>query len=135
MALLHYFQVTASLPTAKETALGDTVTQSANATVLREVQAERPRKHKPYTVFTAEQRATIGKYASEHGNAAAVKKFKANIEGGQLGESTVRLFKKRYFEELKKAKHSGATVPEVKSIASRKQGRPLTLGDVDTKNT
>ena len=132
MALLRYFQVTASLPTAENTTLGDTVTQSANAAVLREVQAERPRKRKAYTVFTAEQRATIGKYASEHGNAAAVK-FKANIEGGQLGESTVRLFKKRYFEELKKAKHSGATVPEVKSIASRKRGRPLTLGDVDTK--
>ena len=104
MALLRYFQVTASLPTAEETALGDTVTQSTNATVLREVQADRPRKRKPYTVFTDEQRAAIGKYASEHGNAAAVKKFKANIEGGQLGESTVRLFKKRYFEELK-AKH------------------------------
>jgi len=75
-----------SLPTAEETALGNTVTQSANAAVLREVQAEPPRKHKPYTVFTAEQRATIGKYASEHGNAAAVKKFKVNIEGGQLEE-------------------------------------------------
>ena len=60
-----------------------------------------------------------------------MKKFKANIEGGQLGEITVRLFKKRYFEELKKAKHSGATVPEVKSIASRKRGRPLTLGDTE----
>ena len=105
-----YFQVTASLPTAEGMALGDTVTQSANAAVLREVQAERPRKCKPYTVFPAEQRATIGKYAFEHGNAAAVKKLKANIEGGQLGESTVRLFKKRYFEELKKAKHSGATM-------------------------
>ena len=133
MAMLRYFQVTASLPTAEDTTLGDTVTQSTNAAVLREVQAERPRKRKAYTMFTAEQRATIGKYASEHGNAAAVKKFKANIEGGQLGESTVRLFKKRYFEELKKVKHSGATVPEVKSIASRKRGRPLTLGDVDTK--
>ena len=97
------------------------------------MKAERPRKRKAYTVFTAEQRATIGKYTSKDGNAAAVKKFKANIEGGQLGESTIRLFKKRYFKKLKKAKHSGATVPEVKSIASRKQGRPLTLGDVDTK--
>ena len=103
MALLRYFQATTSLPTAKEMALGDTVTQSANAAVLHKVQAEWPKKHKPYTVFTAEH-TTIGKYASEHGNAAAVKKFKANIEGGQLGESTVRLFKKRYFEELK-AKH------------------------------
>ena len=94
--------------------------QSANASVLREVQAQRSRKHKPYTVCTAEERATIGKYASEHGNAAAVEKFKANIEGGQLGESTVHWFKKRYFEVLKKAKHSGATVPEVKRIALRK---------------
>ena len=62
-----------------------------------------------------------------------MKKFKADFEGGQLGESTVRLFKKRYIEELQKAKHSGIIVPEVKSIASRKRGRPLTLGDVDTK--
>ena len=41
MALLRYFQVTASLPTAEDTTLGDTATQSANAAVLREVQAER----------------------------------------------------------------------------------------------
>ena len=41
------------------------MTQSANAAVLREVslqQAKCPRKRKAYTVFTAEQRATIGKY-------------------------------------------------------------------------
>ena len=76
------FQATASLPTAEETGLRDTVTQLANATVLLEVQAQRPWKRKPYTVCTAEQRATYGKYASEHGNTAAVKKFKTNIEGG-----------------------------------------------------
>ena len=96
IALFRYFQATTSLPTAEETALGDTVTQSANAVVLREVQAKRPGKRKAYTAFTAEQRTTIGKYASERGNTAAVKKFKADFEGGQLGESTVRLFKKRY---------------------------------------
>ena len=101
MALLRYFQATTSLPTAKEMALGDTVTQSANAAVLHKLQAERPKKHKPYTVFTAEQRATIGKYTSEHGKAAAVKVFKANIEGGQLEQSIIGLFKKHYFEELK----------------------------------
>lgn len=89
MALLHYFQSTASLPTANETALGDTVTKSANAAVLCEMQAKPPRKRKAYTAFTAEQRATTVKYASEHGNAAAVMKFKADFEGGQLGESTV----------------------------------------------
>ena len=101
MALFHYFQPTVSLPATQETALGDTVTQSANAAVLHEVRTKQPGKCKAYTAFTAEQRATIGKYASEHGNAAAVKKFKADFDGGQLGESTVRLFKKRYIEELK----------------------------------
>ena len=121
------------MPTAEEMALGDTMTQSANAAILREVQAKWLRKHKAYTAFTAEQRATIGKYASEHGNAGAVKKFKADFEGGQLGESTIRSFKNHYIEELKKVKHSGATVPKVRSIASRKRGCPLTLGDVDTK--
>jgi len=50
-----------------------------------------------------------------------------------IRESTVHLFKKRYIEVLKKAKHSGATVPEVKSIALRKRGCPPTLGDMDTK--
>ena len=35
MALLHYFQSMDSLPTPKETRLGDTVTQSANAAVPR----------------------------------------------------------------------------------------------------
>ena len=82
--------------------------------------------------FTAEQRAATGRYASEHGDAAAMKKFKVEFEGGQLGESTVCLFKKCYMGELK-AWHSWATVPEGKSIASRKWGRPTTLGDLDTK--
>ena len=50
------------------------------------MQPKRRGKRKAYTAFTAEQRATIGKYTSEHGNAAAVKKFKADFDGGQLGE-------------------------------------------------
>ena len=81
-----------SLPTAEEMALSDTGTQLVNAAVPCKVQAEWPRKCKRHTVFIAEQRVTIGKYATEHGNAAAVKKFKADIEGDKLRESTVRLF-------------------------------------------
>ena len=74
-----------SLPTNKETGLGDTVTQSTNAAVLREAQANCTGKRKAYTAFTPEQKATIGKYTSKHGNAAVVKKFKEDFEGGQLG--------------------------------------------------
>ena len=39
------------------------------------------------TSFTPEDRARIGKYASENVNAAAVKKFKATHE---IGDSTIR---------------------------------------------
>ena len=67
MALFCYFQPANSLPTAKETQLGDVVTQSANAAVNSTrgttQTTNQPRKRKAYTVFTAEQRAAIGRYA------------------------------------------------------------------------
>ena len=79
-----------------------------------------------YISFSAEQRALIGRYAAEHSNSAAVKKFKSDFEQG-LGESTVRLFKKRYLEELKKAKETlpVGEAPVVKEIAVKTRGRPL----------
>ena len=69
------------------------------ADVLQEVnQALQPKenggsKRKYTTSFTPEDRARIGKYASEkkNVNTAAVKKFKATHE---IGESTVRLYSK-----------------------------------------
>ena len=62
-----------SLPITQEMALDDTVTLSANAAVLHEVQAKRPGKCKAYIAFTTEQRATVGKYASKHRNKTTVK--------------------------------------------------------------
>ena len=86
-----------------------------------------------YTSFSAEQRASIGRYAAEHSNAATVKKFKSNFEQG-VGESTVRLFKKRYLEELKRAKNSVPVgdIPVVKEISVKTRGRPLLLGEFDS---
>ena len=54
------------------------------------------------TSFSPQDRARIGKYASENGNAAAVKKFKATHEIGET-QSTVRLFNmiiRTYSEEV-----------------------------------
>ena len=76
MAQFRYFQPMMSLPIIQEMALGDTMTQWANSAVLRKVQTKQPGKRKAYMAFTAEQSATIGKYASKHGNDTAVKKFK-----------------------------------------------------------
>ena len=131
MALLKYFK--SSLPTAKDAGISEVVTRETNAAVSR-VLTERPqqRKRKAYTAFTDGQRAAIGRYAAEHSNTAAVKKFKGDFEGG-LGESTVRLFKKRYLIELDRAKENVAVgeVPEVTKIAINPRGRPLLLGEFD----
>ena len=51
---------------------------------------------KSYVKWTDKQRFDIGKYAAENGNANAVRKFKA--EFATLTESTVRTFKKKYFQ-------------------------------------
>ena len=76
IALFRYFQLANSLPTARETQLGDVMTQSANAAVLHEIQqrlqANQPRKRKAYTVFIPLKRAAIGRYACENGNVVAV---------------------------------------------------------------
>ena len=116
-----------ALPTSRDIGLADSTTKKANESVQREPDRQKgekslPKKRKAYTTFSAETRADIGKYAAENGNAAALKKFRCDIT--DLGESTVRLFKKRYLEELKKVPHGGT----VSSIASRRRGRPLALG-------
>ena len=89
---------------------------------MTEEQEVSPKKHKAYTVLSDETRTSIERYATENSNAVALKKFRYDI--ADLGESTVRLFKKRYLEELKKILHGDT----VNGIASRRRGRPLALG-------
>ena len=82
------------LPTAKDTGIGEAATREANKAVREELrrpeanQTKQMCKRKPYSVFSGEQRAQIGKYAAENGNTAAVKRFKDDYDG-QLGEITV----------------------------------------------
>ena len=67
----------------------------------------------------------IGKYASENGPIAAVRKFRVRFTN--LNES-VRM-RKKYQEELKTAlqeKRAPAT-----TIVSQQRGRPLMLADID----
>ena len=115
--------------------MSEAVTKEANAAVSRLLtlrEQSTPRKRKVYSVFSDEHRATIGQYAAENGNAAAVKKFKGDFDHG-LGESTVRLFKKRYLAELRRATKESAAgeVPKVTKITNKPRGRPLLLGDFD----
>ena len=55
-----------------------------------------------YRKWTDKQSYTIGKYAAENGNANTLRKFKTEFPN--LSESTVRTFKKRYCEEVRKCK-------------------------------
>ena len=74
------------------------------------------------------RRPVIGKYAAENGNASALKKFKASKPG--LIESTVRSFKQNYVSLLQEKRATNDTTP-ITTIASKKRGRPLTLGELD----
>ncbi len=73
-------------------------------------------------------KAKIGRYAAENGNIAAVKKFSKELERN-IPESSVRHFKKCYYEELKTQKEPD----KVTEITNKTQGRPLTLGELDSE--
>lgn len=76
-----------------------------------------------YTTYTPEQKAVIGRYAAENGNAKAVKKYSSEL-GVSVKESTVRQFKKAYYLQL----HQGKDPDEIKSIPVKKRGRPSKTG-------
>ena len=76
MALLKYFKISSSLPSAKDTGIGEMATKEANAAVSRMLAEkqpqqstsspapDRPKVKQKYTSFSAEQRASIGRYAA-----------------------------------------------------------------------
>ena len=80
------------------------------------------RRKGPYNVRSPESRYEIGKYAAEHGNTKAAKKF-------DVPESTARHLKKLYREKLKQA--SCSVDSEVLPHGNR--GRPLMLGNLDVQ--
>ena len=66
-----------------------------------------------------EDRYKIGKYASENGSAATVKKFKSDFS--KLDENTVHDFKRKYEEKLKISKIKGENIS---TSVTEKRGRP-----------
>ena len=69
MTLHRYFKQT--LPTAEQTGLTKQATREANQAVAAALQeCSTTSRKRSYLVFSEEQRATIGRYATTHGNAA-----------------------------------------------------------------
>ena len=86
-------------------------------------------KRNSYTHYSGETRVKIAKYAVENGNAKAVKHFEKEFPN--LKESTVRNFKKKYYEKLSKARREGKT--EVLPLPSKVRGSPPILMELDGK--
>ena len=88
---------------------------------------ETPKKKRgSYCKFSPENKATIGRYASENGVTKALQCFKEK----ELKESTVRDWKKAYelaLWEKRKSTEPGKAVI-VSSLDGKKRGRPPLLG-------
>ena len=86
-------------------------------------EGSRQRSRGSYMKFTPEQKAHFARYALESENKRAIMKY-SKWWGVDLKESTVRTWKTKYTEGLRKRK----PLP-IKALPDRKQGRPLLLGD------
>ena len=130
MSLLHYFQRRSSLPTPQQTGIGEQATAEANAAVAEVIAvSSSTKKRKYYTSFTTKTGQRLaGMLLRQY--ASALKKFKGTFP--DLGESSVCLFKRKYLEAIKQRKAQGDSSC-VTSIPSKRMGRPLTLGDLDTR--
>ena len=77
---------------------------------------------------TAEQKATIGKYAAEHGFVNAIRHFVPDFPEGALKENTVRGWKKAYLSEIQSQRRAGKDL-SVTELPTKKLGHPLLLGE------
>ena len=98
-------------------------------------QLETPEKGRgQYNVYTAKERAQIGKYAAENGPASAVRHF-SKVLGRNLPETTARRLKAEYLVVLKSVAAKGGEkgAVHVASLPKMAVERPLLLGkDLDT---
>ena len=132
--------VPSHLPRQDETGLNNEEYENVSAAVTdiadpTPTQASGKQKRKSrgtYTVYTEEQRASIGRYASMHGNEKARKKFLSDLPN--LTESSIRNFKKMYLKKLREEKMRNPATPKpVAKLSVQPKGRfPLML-DLDSK--
>ena len=85
-------------------------------------------KRKPYLKLTDKQRATIGRYAVEHGTVNAIRRFKGDFPQDSLKENTIHGWKNAYLQELQSRRREGKD-RVVRELPKRKTGRPLMMGE------
>ena len=83
--------------------------------------------HKINCRYTPEERASIGKYASQHGTTAAAALFTRRLKS-KVSLSSVQSIKKAYLRRIKERRKAGGD-ENIKSLSHMKRGRPLLLGE------
>ena len=102
MALFRYFKPIDGLPDPRGT-LSTSILLTAIAQANHEVQKATGSKKKklgPYKRYSASVQAAVGKYASQHGVAAAARYFSSKL-GENVSETTVRSIRSAYVEGVK----------------------------------
>ena len=117
-------------PQEEESGLGRDEYEVVAAGVSDLAEPARKKPRGEYTKYTEEDRAKIGRYASESGNERARKHFLSKFP--HLTESTVRYFKKLYIKRLQEEKLKEN--PElITKISIKQRGRPPIMLDLDAK--
>ena len=130
MALLRYMKAIGSLPDPRGSLSHSILTQAiaeANKEVEKVMAGDKLTKRGSYTKYSAADCAKIGKYACQHGAAAAARHFTRKFKK-TVSESTVKSIKKGYIEEvLKRPREDDGE--ELTAFPAKKHGRKLLLGD------
>ena len=138
MALHRYFKVSGKLPDpngslSKE--MPSAAIREANKNVEKattEAQNSKKRGREKYSRFTPTQAAQVAKYAVEHGNQAAIRRYSKEF-CTEIKDSTLSTWKSKYCSAIKECQKEGKYAESgeivVSSLPSKKRGRPLLMGD------
>ena len=114
-----------TIPNGSITAANSSVTKVLEKQ-QKQAETKRPCTRGEYRVYTAEERAQIGKRAAIYGINSTIKYYKKiNPERPPLPSSSVFDLKLKYQEELSKRKHCQEENLEVCELPSKKKGRSL----------
>ena len=103
--------------------------RAANEAVKSVTSEGKSKRRGSYAKLAPAKQAAIGKYASLHGNQAAIRHFSKQLEV-ELKVTSVHTWKTKYLAELNRKRKAGeADDLTVKSLPVRKRGRPLLLGE------
>ena len=131
MALYRYFASVDSLPSPRgplSRTLSPATISDVNKAVMDASKTQRSKPRGKYAKLTPEQQAEIGKYASMHGNAAAIRHFSKELDT-DLKEGSVRSWKSKYQAEVNIKRQLGEADTSVTRLTLKKTGRPLMLGE------